>query len=139
MGVVYEALDRETGSTVALKTLTHITPDALYRFKKEFRDFQNLQHPNLVSMGELFSDGAGWFFSMELIEGVSFIDYVRSETADREGSRSSEVRLRDAAIQLAEGLVALHGFRIQAASSGWGHGTSFRIDFPVADTSSAAP
>jgi signal transduction histidine kinase len=42
-------------------------------------------------------------------------------------------------LAIVQGLVALHGFRIQAASSGWGHGTSFRIDFPVADTSSAAP
>ena len=77
MGVVYEALDRERNVRVAIKTLRSMNADAILRFKNEFRDFQDLQHPNLVSIGELFSEGGEWFFSMELIDGVSFLSYVR--------------------------------------------------------------
>ena len=100
MGNVYEAFDKERNTRLALKTLHAMTGESLLRFKKEFRDFQNLQHPNLVSMGELFSDGADWFFSMELVDGVSLIDYVR----EADGFSL----LRSVAQQLAEGLHALH-------------------------------
>lgn len=77
MGVVYEALDRERNTRVAIKTLHSLNADALLRFKNEFRAFQDLQHPNLVSIGELFCENNEWFFSMELVDGVSFLAYVR--------------------------------------------------------------
>src|SRR5215470_9820157 len=78
MGVVYEALDRERNARVALKTLRAMSPEALLSFKREFREFQDLSHTNLVSYGELFAEhAAGWFFTMELVEGVHFLDWVR--------------------------------------------------------------
>ena len=70
MGVVYEALDRERNTPVALKTLRHLTPDSLIRFKHEFRALQDLHHDNLVSLGELFEHRGRWFFTMELVRGV---------------------------------------------------------------------
>jgi serine/threonine protein kinase len=51
MGVVYEAFDRERNARVALKTLRSLSADGLLRFKKEFRDFLDLTHPNLISLG----------------------------------------------------------------------------------------
>ncbi len=59
MGVVYEALDREKNATVALKTLKHVDAQALYRLKNEFRALQDLEHPNLVSLGELVGGDEG--------------------------------------------------------------------------------
>jgi hypothetical protein len=77
MGVVYEAHDRERDAVVALKTLRHFKPDALLRFKNEFRALADIQHPNLVSLGELFEDRERWFFTMEMVPGQHFLDYVR--------------------------------------------------------------
>jgi tetratricopeptide (TPR) repeat protein len=98
MGVVYRAFDERRGEVVALKTLLWGDPAALYRFKQEFRGFADLSHRNLVSLHELVSDGRAWFFTMELVEGAPFLEWVREE---RE-------RLRPALAQLLDGLAALH-------------------------------
>src|SRR5688572_5116104 len=98
MGVVYRVLDRERGHEVALKSLQQVGPDALYRFKREFRELRGLTHPNLVTLYELFSIDAAWTFTMELVEGVRFTDWVAGD----------HDRLRPALVQLADGILALH-------------------------------
>jgi eukaryotic-like serine/threonine-protein kinase len=96
MGVVYEAFDRERHVTIALKTLRTLRPDALLRFKQEFRALADIQHTNLVGLGELFEDRERWFFTMEMVRGIHFLDYVRradeedEADADGEGSRATE-------------------------------------------------
>lgn len=108
MGVVYKALDRETHTHVALKALHARKPDALLRFKNEFRALQGLRHRNLVRLGELSEVDGVWFFTMELVEGVDFLSYVRARADQRDGALFHEGRLRHALAQLAEGLGALH-------------------------------
>ncbi len=79
MGVVYEALDVERGVHVALKTVLHRDADALARFKHEFRALQGIHHPNLVELGELLGDADDVFFTMELVEGVDLLTWVRGD------------------------------------------------------------
>jgi eukaryotic-like serine/threonine-protein kinase len=140
MGVVYEARDRLHGNVVALKTLAHADPEALLRFKTEFRALQDVHHPNLVQLYELIEEAGNWFFTMELVQGVSFLEHTRpggegpesAETLDREaattdmsrhrkrtvvsdlprgGSTFDEGRLRRTLAQIAAALSALHAAR----------------------------
>jgi len=77
MGVVYEALDRNTRGEVALKILTHGDGPAIYRFKQEFRALADVRHENLVPLHELFAQDGHWFFTMDVVDGQPFLDYVR--------------------------------------------------------------
>ncbi|HEX8172519.1 MAG TPA: protein kinase [Thermoanaerobaculia bacterium] len=77
MGVVYEAHDREREQSVALKKLLGTDANAIYRLKHEFRALADVVHPNLVRLYELIAEGEDWFFTMELIDGVDFLHYVR--------------------------------------------------------------
>jgi len=122
MSVVYRVLDRVRGREVALKTLTATSARDLYRFKREFRALCDLAHPNLCTLHELYTINGDWFLTMELVPGVSFIDWVRpSSTSDRPGARRASRgrtviaaapvrldRLTDALAQLCDGVLALH-------------------------------
>lgn len=89
MGVVYSAYDKARGLEVALKTLRGLAPDAVLRFKSEFRMLRDVKHPNLVQLGELFEASGTWFFTMERLHGETFVDWVRSTAST--GSASSSV------------------------------------------------
>jgi hypothetical protein len=137
MGVVYEAHDREENSRVALKTLRTLTGEGVLHFKREFRALADLAHRNLVALGELVEEDGRWFFTMELVDGVDFLGWVRPGLSGAEADSGvaqetitldpvtardddtrlpawegagtlDEGRLRAALRQLAEGLSVLH-------------------------------
>jgi serine/threonine protein kinase len=108
MGIVYEAFDHERGMLVALKTVRQLDAQTLYRLKTEFRARTDLEHRNLVRLGELLHHDGHWFFTMELIEGWPFLEWVREGAGDPDDPTTPEMRLRDAVRQLASGLDALH-------------------------------
>jgi tetratricopeptide (TPR) repeat protein len=129
MGVVFRAFDHRLDREVALKTLRQASGRDLFRFKREFRALTDIVHPNLVSLHELHTTGDEWFFSMELVEGVPFVEWVRRrEAVDDQTAGLGEVtmptragvvadveplaidldRLRDALAQLVDGVLALH-------------------------------
>jgi len=72
MGVVYEAIHRSLGRTVALKILrtgfdTH--PDAIERFRREARACAQIRHDNIVGIYEAGEHGGRHFYAMELLPG----------------------------------------------------------------------
>ena len=105
-GAVYRARHLQRGETVALKLLP-IGSDAnrLHLFRNEYKKMADINHPNLVGMQALERDGDQWFFTMDLVEGTDFLDWVRPE------NQLDESRLRDALKQLADGVIALHRHR----------------------------
>lgn len=105
MGNVYAARDQERGEIVALKTLHRQDATSLYNFKKEFRTLADVAHPNLVNLYELIADDENCFFTMEWVDGVSFLEYVRPEGEPRGFDPG---RLRASLEQLVLGVKALH-------------------------------
>ena len=78
----------------------------VYRLKREFRSLADVAHPNLVSLYELVVDGANCFFTMELVNGVNFVEYVRGSGPS--GAPVNAGRTRHVLRQLVSGLAALH-------------------------------
>src|SRR5690349_1763571 len=95
MGVVYEAFDRDRGLPVALKTVRDVDAQTLYRLKTEFRARADVEHRNLVRLGELMHEDGHYFFTMELVEGTPFLDWIN------DASEPLAPRLRSAVVQLA--------------------------------------
>lgn len=102
MGVVYAAYDRKRKAEVALKTLRIRDAEFLYLIKREFRALTDLSHPNLVTLHELVVDDELAFITMERVDGVHWLEWVRPHKAlDRE-------RLHDGLVQLVRALHHLH-------------------------------
>ena len=122
-GEVYRATDDGRGEEIALKLLKRARPEAIARFKREFRALRDLVHPNLIALHELGADGAAWFYTMELIDGVDLTTWlgggarqvptVASGDDDAPAARIAPTldgaRVAAALHQLADGLDAVHG------------------------------
>ena len=104
-GVVYEVRDRQSDAHLALKTVRLDEPSALASLKQEFRAVQDVAHPNLVRLDELFEENGVWFFTMELVEGTDWLSYVRPGFP---GGILDEGRLRASIAQVVEALSVLH-------------------------------
>lgn len=76
MGTVYLAHDRALGTRVAIKVLLGAEPDALSRFKREFRALADVSHPNLIVLHELHHIEGSWLFTMDYVEGQDFLSTV---------------------------------------------------------------
>ncbi len=109
-GIVYEAYHESDHRRVAIKTLPEALGGTLsrqgtervHKLRREFRAVAMLNHPNLIGMRSLENDGNLWFLTMELVDGVSFLDYVAPD-----GDCDLE-RLLVCLPQLAAGIAKLH-------------------------------
>jgi serine/threonine protein kinase len=77
MGRVFEVADDKTGKRLALKRLHAQDSDQIYRLKKEFRSLAAISHPHLATLLALINENGQWYFTMELIDGVDFLTYVK--------------------------------------------------------------
>lgn len=96
-GVVYEVLDRARNTRMALKTLRRIQGQAHERFKQEFRSLADVHDAHLVALDELHADGDVLFFTMELVEGYNFLDYVWRTQAQLSPSEAAALAGADTA------------------------------------------
>jgi len=138
-GVVYEAFDRYRERVVALKVLERAIPDAVARFKREFRNLAEVRHLNLASLYELLVVGDKWVLSMERIRGSELLEHLaaaelqnclfekREATGPLDADQTLRYRpkrkragltslyfdhVRDTFRQLATGVTVLHGHGI---------------------------
>jgi eukaryotic-like serine/threonine-protein kinase len=103
-GDVFRVLDvSKGGAEFALKILRSSDPVALHYFKREFRSLADIYHRNLVRLHELIVDDEQWMFTMEFIDGIDFIRFLKAQA-----STEREETLRSCFLQLGEGLNALH-------------------------------
>jgi len=109
MGVVFKARDRKLGRLVALKQLPEKLrehPKAVELFLSEARAVAVMNHPNIVTLYDADQEGDKFFITMELLEGRSLSEILRSRgcIASRDCARVG--------LQVAAGLHYAHSKRI---------------------------
>src|SRR5213075_1015021 len=101
---VYLARDERLGRNAALKLLPgNLTTDEtqLSRFKNEARSASALNHPNILTVYEIGTEGNRRFIATEFIEGVTL-------RASLQGVRMNPHAAVDIAVQVASALAAAH-------------------------------
>jgi serine/threonine protein kinase len=104
MGEVYQAKDQKLGRDVAIKVLPEEfarDSDRVARFQREAKLLASLNHPNIAAIYGLEESDGTHFLVMELIEGQTLDDQIKS------GAIPVEESLK-LALQIAEALEAAH-------------------------------
>lgn len=84
MADVYEGRDTELNRSVAIKVLhSQYSADEAFvkRFRREAQAAANLSHPNIVGIYDWGQSGGTYFIIMEIVEGRSLRDILKSEGA----------------------------------------------------------
>jgi serine/threonine protein kinase len=105
MGMVYLAHDRMLDETVAIKVLRSEfvgTPEMAKRFRHEIKLARKVSHRNVCRIHEYGEDGGLRYISMEFLEGTDLKQIIR------EHGRFATEEAFDVALQVAEGLQAIH-------------------------------
>ncbi len=105
MGTVYEALDEESGSKVALKMMRAdlaLDPAARERFQREMNLARKVTHPNACRIFDLFRHENLLFLTMELLQGETLHEKIRRDGPFDPGDAVEIV------LQVSQGLAAIH-------------------------------
>jgi class 3 adenylate cyclase/sugar lactone lactonase YvrE len=105
MGRVFQAVDTRDGKVVATKIMfasKEAEVDAAVRFAQEGAVLATLQHPNIVHVYGTFMDEHASCIVMELLDGRSLMEVLRSEQLDL-------ARIKYLMQQVAAALAAAHG------------------------------
>ena len=79
MGEVYLAVDSDLNRKVALKVLPEdfaAKPHAMQRFIQEAKAASGLNHPNIITIYEIGTDGGTYFIAAEFIDGETLRNFV---------------------------------------------------------------
>jgi serine/threonine-protein kinase len=104
MGEVYKAQDTRLNRLVAIKVLLaggSDPPELRRRFTQEAQAASSLNHPNIITIHDIFSHGVDQFMVMEYINGKTLADLIPSS------GLGPTVSLQYA-VQIADGLRAAH-------------------------------
>lgn len=99
MGVVYEAEDTNLGRHVALKFLSPAMANddsLLQRFQREARAASSLNHPNICTIHGIEQFDSQHFIVMELLDGQSLADRIRTGPLDIDQVIGLGVQIADA-------------------------------------------
>lgn len=109
MSVIYKAIDRSLGRTVAVKILRpSLTQDPAFldKFQQEARSVAMMSHPNVVTVHDVGSDGPTHYIVMEMVEGQDLKKLIKTHGA------LSYPKALDYAIQICDGLGFAHRSRL---------------------------
>ena len=104
MGEVYRAKDTRLARDVAIKVLPESLAsdqERLRRFEKEARSASALNHPNIVTIHDIGSEGGVSYIAMELVDGATLRELLATGPVPLK-------RLLQIAPQVAEGLARAH-------------------------------
>src|SRR4051812_14862225 len=79
MGVVWRARDLRLGRPVAIKLVAGealADPTVVARFDREARTVARLNHPNIVAVYDVGTDGGDSYLVMELVDGSSLATVI---------------------------------------------------------------
>jgi CHASE2 domain-containing sensor protein/tRNA A-37 threonylcarbamoyl transferase component Bud32 len=102
MGIVFKAYDEALDRTVAVKVLTRFSAKLLKRFQNEAKAVGRLQHPNVVQVYEMASEGDIPYIVMEYVHGTSLSQRIRDD------GPLPVVPALEVLLQVARGLDAAH-------------------------------
>lgn len=105
MGTVYEALDQELGTSVALKMMRSdlaLDSSARERFHREINLARQITHPNACRIFDLFRHEDLLFLTMELLEGETLHERIQRDGRMHPSAAMPIVQ------QVCEALAAIH-------------------------------
>jgi serine/threonine protein kinase len=104
MGEVYRARDSRLGRDLAIKVLPaglSTDPERLQRFEQEARAAAALNHPNILALYDIGTQGDAPYLVTELLEGTTLREQLSAGALPIR-------RVIDYAVQIAQGLAAAH-------------------------------
>jgi serine/threonine protein kinase len=110
MGVVYRALQKSTGRTVALKLLSvsSLGTDAeAARFRNEIETAASLIHPDIATVYEGGVAGNVIYYAMELVDGHRLDEHLQQRNLDRPARIALIIRVARA-VQFAHERLIMH-------------------------------
>jgi len=83
-GVVHKATDRSTGRVVAIKKVLGMNESTAAKYMREANIMQELDHPGICKIYEVYQDGDVLYFVLEYLEGGELFDKIIEEKMSEE-------------------------------------------------------